>query len=148
MLSRASMSRRCGSRSERGRRLGRSAMYVGIARFVLQIPGARSLKDRRSVVKSCKERMRARLPVSAAEVGDVEAWQVATIGITTVARERARCEEVIEAATSLAGSLPEALLADVRREVVSLGSGGSRIQGGIETLLDDDRRAREMEEGS
>jgi len=115
-------------------------MYVGVARFVLQIPGARSLKDRRQVVKSCKERMRARLPVSAAEVGDVEAWQVATIGVTTIARERARCDQVIEAATSLARSLPEALLADVRREIIAFGDGGSRLRGGLETSLEDDDR--------
>ena len=36
-------------------------MFVGVARFVLQIPGARSLKDRRKVVKSFKDRVRARL---------------------------------------------------------------------------------------
>jgi uncharacterized protein YlxP (DUF503 family) len=113
-------------------------MYVGVARFVIQIPGARSLPDRRSVVKSCKERMRARLPVSAAEVGDVQAWQVATIGVTTVSRERARCEEVLDAASSIARSLPEGLLADVRREVIAFGDGGSRIRGGIETSLDEE----------
>ncbi|MFM2077254.1 MAG: hypothetical protein RJA49_1144, partial [Actinomycetota bacterium] len=46
-------------------------MFVGVARIVLQIPGARSLKDRRRVVTGLKDRTRATLPVSIAEIGDL-----------------------------------------------------------------------------
>jgi hypothetical protein len=47
-------------------------MYIGVLRLVFQIPGAASLKDRRRVVKSFKDRVKARFPVSIAEVGDLE----------------------------------------------------------------------------
>ncbi|HEX4474410.1 MAG TPA: DUF503 domain-containing protein [Polyangiaceae bacterium] len=113
-------------------------MFVGVARFVLQMPGARSLKDRRSVVRSFKDRVRARLKASVAEVGDVEAWQIATVSIAVVSRERPRCDEALSAATSIAGSLSEAILADVRTEVLSFGKGGERIRGGIEHSLDEE----------
>ena len=83
-------------------------MFVGVARLVLQIPGARSLKDRRQVVKSFKERARARLPVSISEVGDVERHQVATLGAVTVARDSAYCAGVIRrCSSSLARSRTE-----------------------------------------
>jgi len=108
-------------------------MFVGAARLVLQIPGARSLKDRRQVVRSFKDRARARLPVSVAEVGDVERWQVATIGVSTVSSSRARCDEILGAAVQMAGSLPEAILADVRRETFSFGPGGNALSSGIES---------------
>lgn len=112
-------------------------MFVGVARVVLQIPAARSLKDRRSVVKSYKDRLKARLPVSVAEVGDVEAWQVATIGVSVTSKDRARCEEVLSHATSMARSLSDAWLADVRTEVLSFGPGGDALAHGIESLPDD-----------
>jgi uncharacterized protein len=125
-------------------------MFVGVARLVLQIPGARSLKDRRRVVKSFKDRARARLPVSIAEVGDVERYQVATLGVAVISGDSARCSEVLSHAASLAGNLSDALLADVATEIVSFGAGGSSLRGGIEKTfeskpdleLDDDEEDR------
>jgi uncharacterized protein len=113
-------------------------MFVGVARVVIQIPGARSLKDRRSVVRSFKERVRARLKVSIAEVGDVEAWQIATFGLSVVSADRRICEEVLEHARSIAATLSEALLLDVRTEVISFGRGGDRLARGIESEGADD----------
>ncbi|MBK7581585.1 MAG: DUF503 domain-containing protein [Myxococcales bacterium] len=108
-------------------------MFVGVARVVLQIPGARSLKDRRQVVKSFKERARARLPVSISEVGELDRHQVATLGASVVARDSAYCTTIISQLVELAGTLPDAVLADVRTEIVSFGDGGDAITGGIES---------------
>jgi len=112
-------------------------MFVGVARFVLQIPAARSLKDRRQVVKSFKERMRSRLPVSVSEVGDVERQQVATVGVATVARQAGYVKSVLSQAVDMARSLTNAVLADVRTEVVSFGDGGEGLAQGIEDLAMD-----------
>ena len=111
-------------------------MFVGVARIVLQIPGARSLKDRRRVVKGLKDRARAKLPVSIAEVGDLERHQVATLGVSVVSNDSARCSEVLSHMASLAGSAHDALVADVATEIVSFGNGGTGIRGGIEQALD------------
>jgi uncharacterized protein YlxP (DUF503 family) len=111
-------------------------MFVGVARLVFQIPNARSLKDRRQVVKSFKERARARLPVSVSEVGDVERHQVATIGCATVARDAGYVKSVLTQLRDLADNVGDAVLADVRTEIVSFGSGGEGIRGGIETALE------------
>lgn len=112
-------------------------MFVGVARIVLQIPGARSLKDRRRVVKSFKDRVRARLPVSIAEVGDVERYQVATLGIAAVSGSPRRANEALSHVTSMASNLAGAVLADVATEIVAFGKGGQGIRGGIEQSLDD-----------
>src|SRR3954449_9806422 len=111
-------------------------MFVGVARIVLQIPGARSLKDRRRVVKGLKDRTRAKLPVSIAEIGDLERWQVATLGVSVVSNDSARCSEVLSHVASLAGAARDALVADVATEIVSFGDGGAGIRGGIEQALD------------
>lgn len=125
-----------GSRGGAERGLER-AVYVGVARIVLQVPGARSLKDRRRVVKSFKDRVRGKVPVAIAEVGDLERYQVVTLGVSTVSNEAARCSEALSAVVKLARQVSDAVLADVATEVVSYGEGGSGIRGGIEQALSD-----------
>ncbi len=110
-------------------------MFVGVARLVLAIPGARSLKDKRRVVKSLKDRLRARFPVSLAEIGDLERYQVATLGIAVVSNEAARCSEVLSHAVGLARVAKDAVLSDVATEILTLGPGGGSIQGGIAERL-------------
>ena len=110
-------------------------MFIGVARLVLSVSGARSLKDRRRVVKSLKDRMRSRLPVAVAEVGELERYQVATLGVAVVSNDSARCSEVLSAAASMARVARDAVLSDVATEIISLGAGGQGIRGGIETAL-------------
>ena len=105
---------------------------------MLQIPGARSLKDRRRVVRSFNDRVRARLPVSVAEVGELERYQVATLGLATVSNDSARCQQVLAQARTVASSIGDAVLADAAVEVSSFGFGGRGVEGGIEQALDAD----------
>jgi uncharacterized protein YlxP (DUF503 family) len=111
-------------------------MYIGVLRLVFQIPGAASLKDRRRVVKSFKDRVKARFPVSIAEVGDLERYQVATLGVAIVANDAARCQEVLSAVSRAAEQANDAVLADVATEIVPYGAGGQGIRGGIEQALE------------
>jgi uncharacterized protein YlxP (DUF503 family) len=113
-------------------------MFVGVARIVVQIPGARSLKDRRAVVRSFKDRVRARLHISVAEIGDAERWQIATFGVAAVSGDRGKCEEMIGSAVSVARSLGDSIVADVRTETLSFGPAGDGLKNGIESLLDDE----------
>lgn len=111
-------------------------MFVGVGRVVVQIPGARSIKDRRRVVKSFKDRVRAKLPVSVAEVGDTDLLQVATLGLAIVSNDTSRCDEILSAAIAMARTLPDAVLCDVRTEIVPFGRGGRNLETGIEGVLD------------
>lgn len=111
-------------------------MYIGVLRLVFQIPGAASLKDRRRVVKSFKDRVKARFPVSIAEVGDLERYQVATLGVAIVANDATRCQEVLSAVSRAAEQANDAVLADVATEIVPYGAGGRSIRGGIEQALE------------
>ena len=100
-------------------------MFVGIARVVLRIPGARSLKDRRRVVNSYKDRLKARLSVSVAEVGDVEDHRSATLGIALVAREAGEAEELLARAVSAADQVADAVVLESSRRVLPWHSGWS-----------------------
>jgi len=106
-------------------------------RLVLEIPGARSLKDKRQVVRSFKERVKSRLGVSIAEVDHHDKLQRATFGVAVVSGDAAVCQELLGRVTSMAGSLPDAILADRAAEVIPFGEGGGSVRGGIEQLADE-----------
>jgi uncharacterized protein YlxP (DUF503 family) len=112
-------------------------MFVGVLRLSLDIVGARSLKDRRSVVRSLKERAQSRMKVSIAEVGVLDDPRRATLGVAVVSNSASVCDQVLASVASMAGSLPDAVLTDRVTEIVSFGDGGRGIQGGIEGLLDE-----------
>jgi uncharacterized protein YlxP (DUF503 family) len=110
-------------------------MFVGVMRFSLEIVGARSLKDKRSVVRSLKERVQGRLRVSIAEVGMLDDPRRATLGVACVSNEAAVCDRMLADVASMAGTLPDAVLADRATEIIPFGEGGSGVQGGIEQAL-------------
>ena len=74
-------------------------MVVGVLRLTLSIPGARSLKDKRQVVKRLIDRVRARYNVSIAEVGDNDVWQRARLGVTAVANDHSFVNQVLDKVT-------------------------------------------------
>lgn len=102
-------------------------MFVGVLRLVLHLPGSRSLKDKRQIVRSLKDRVRSRLHLSVAEVGDPDRLQVATVAVVAVSNEAEGCYQQLGNARNLASQLPEALLSDVREDVVSYGADGARL---------------------
>ncbi len=50
----------------------------------LRIEGAQSLKDKRQVVRSLKDKIRSNFNVSVAEMEETSLWQRATIGIVSI----------------------------------------------------------------
>lgn len=115
-------------RAERGaRKYWMESMFVGVACFSLHIAGARSLKERRRVVKGFKDRIHARLALSVAEVGDSERLQHADVAVAVVSNEAGLCHERLSAAQRMAAALSDAVLNDVRVELVPLGRGGSGL---------------------
>jgi uncharacterized protein YlxP (DUF503 family) len=74
---------------------------VGVCTLKIHIPGSRSLKDKRSVVKSLLMRLQKQFNISVAEVDDHDLWQMATIGFACVSNHTNRVDEVISAAISM-----------------------------------------------
>lgn len=72
-------------------------MVIGLLRLEFFLPGARSLKDKRMVLKSLKDRLRARFNVAVAELDFQDVWQRARVGIVTLSEERAFVEKVLNA---------------------------------------------------
>jgi len=62
-------------------------MVIGALSLKLAIFGATSLKDKRRVVNSIKERLGKRFNVSVAEVGSLDRRQQAELGVALVAND-------------------------------------------------------------
>ena len=62
-------------------------MIVGVLKLELAIYEAQSLKDKRRVLKSLKDRLAARGNVSVAEVDHEDSWQRSTLGVALVAND-------------------------------------------------------------
>lgn len=62
-------------------------MTVGILRLELAIRESHSLKDKRRVIKSIKERLHNTFHVSVAEVEAMDVWQRAVLGVAMVAND-------------------------------------------------------------
>src|SRR5271163_2156510 len=103
-------------------------MFVGVLRFSLDIVGARSLKDKRSVVRSLKERVQGRLRVSIAEISSLDHPQRATFGVACVSNDAAVCDRLLADVAHMAGTLPDAVLTDRATEIVPFGEGGAGIE--------------------
>jgi uncharacterized protein YlxP (DUF503 family) len=75
-------------------------LVVGVARVVLHLPDSGSLKSKRSVVSSLLRRLRQELKVAAAEVGELDRWQLAELAVATVSGDGRHADEVLAAALS------------------------------------------------
>lgn len=85
-------------------------MVVAISVFELHLPGARSLKEKRRVVKSLTEKVHQRHRVSVAETAYHDLHQRAEIGIAAVHASRHQLERQMEAIRRLIDHQPEAEL--------------------------------------
>ena len=63
-------------------------MPIAFLTLELRIEAAHSLKDRRQVLRSLKDRLRAKFNVSVAELDPDDAWQRATIGVAAISHSR------------------------------------------------------------
>ena len=63
-------------------------MAIAALTVELSIPLSRSLKDRRQVVRSIKDRLRQGFNVSVAELDEAVTWQSATLGVAAVSSSR------------------------------------------------------------
>jgi len=63
-------------------------MPIAFLTLELHIEAAQSIKDRRQVVRSLKDKLRTSFNVSIAEMDGAELWNRATIGVVSVSHSR------------------------------------------------------------
>lgn len=95
-------------------------MVVGVGCMIFQIHDCRSLKAKRSVVKSIIHRIQKTFNVSIAEVGSNDIYQRAEIGFALVGNDRQMINSKIDKIFNMAEELGLAELIDTDLEIISL----------------------------
>jgi uncharacterized protein YlxP (DUF503 family) len=93
-------------------------MNVGILQLELEIPGSASLKEKRGVVKSLKERLRHRFNISAAEVDQQDLWNRAVLGVACVALDARAARETLDSVLRFAEEHNGSVISDYSIEVL------------------------------
>lgn len=73
-------------------------MVVGLLTLEIHLPQARSLKDKRQVLRKLKERLRGHFNVAVAELDHQQLWQRATVGVVSLSNDTVHLAQVLEAA--------------------------------------------------
>ncbi len=81
-------------------------MVVGVRSWELYLAGCQSLKDKRRVLKSLKDRLHRQFNVSAAEVDHQDSWQRAALACSVVTTDRRHAEEVLASCDRLIAGEP------------------------------------------
>lgn len=71
-------------------------MVIGVLHIELFLPKSRSLKEKRTVLKSLKTRVRNNFNVAVSELDHHEKWQRASLGILSISNERRSMEGMLE----------------------------------------------------
>jgi len=93
-------------------------MTVGVLQIELAVPDAMSLKDKRRVVKSIKDRIAHGHNVSVAEVGALDEHRRAILGIAMVANDRRYVEGGLSKLVDFVRAVPQASLIDFQIDLL------------------------------
>ncbi|HUF76922.1 MAG TPA: DUF503 domain-containing protein [Longimicrobiales bacterium] len=83
----------------------------------LTLPGCSSLKEKRSVIRSLRDRLRAKFNVSVAETAYQDVHTRAQLSIALVATDARFADSVLEKADNLVGLNGRAIVTGTRREL-------------------------------
>jgi len=92
-------------------------MVVGVCTIDLHPPGVGSLKGKRQILLSLKERIKKAHNVSIAEVDGNDLWQRAVLGVACVANDGRYVTQVLDAVLNAVRANPSVELVDQHTEL-------------------------------
>ena len=87
-------------------------MHLGLLRVHVRVPSAKSLKDRRQVLQSVKQRIRNSYNVSIAEISEREQRQSFDLAMAMVSGNRDHIQEIFSKAINLIASKENVVIMD------------------------------------
>lgn len=64
-------------------------MHIGVLRIYFRLFSPHSLKEKRQIMKSLKDRLKNRFNVSVAEIGSNDQWQLGELGVVMIGNDHA-----------------------------------------------------------
>lgn len=94
-------------------------LHIGVLQFTIEIPYAESLKDKRSVLNSMRDRLRRNFNISLSEIDDQDDMTLATMGAVMAGSEVAYVNSAMDKLLNTLHDWRDATLADHQLEVFS-----------------------------
>ena len=70
-------------------------MAIGLLTLEIYVPESHSLKDKRQVLRSLKDRLRGRFNVAVAELEGQDSWQRSVVGVVSLSNNNAHLEQAL-----------------------------------------------------
>ncbi len=96
-------------------------MKVGCCSIKFYLHGNRSLKDKRRVINSIRDRMKNKFNVSIAELGDQDVWQTLHLGIVAVSSDQQYLEGLMSQVVDFVDNMNLAEMTDCQTKVIQVG---------------------------
>jgi len=94
-------------------------LHIGVLQFSIAIPHATSLKEKRSVIKSLKDRLRRSFNVSVSEIDDLDDVTTGTLAAVLGGNEVAHVNSSLDHLLNALQDLRDATLTDHQLEIFS-----------------------------
>jgi uncharacterized protein YlxP (DUF503 family) len=91
-------------------------MVIGLLQVSLSLPEARSLKDKRMVLRSLRDRIMKNMNVSVAEIGKQDYWKSAEMAFVTVSAQRDISQKRLSEVSNQLHAMPRIVVLDVHTE--------------------------------
>ena len=78
---------------------------IGVVTLDIKLDNSHSLKDKRHIIRSLKDRLAHRHNVAVAEISYHDLWQRAVVAAVTVANDRKRAEQTLQSVEKEASSI-------------------------------------------
>jgi uncharacterized protein YlxP (DUF503 family) len=93
-------------------------MPVGLLTLELHIPDAQSLKDKRQVLRSLKDKLRRQFNVAVAELEHHDTLQRSVVGVVTLSNEEKHLNEVLQKVLDEADRILGSILINQAIEII------------------------------
>lgn len=93
-------------------------MVIGLLEMRLSMPENQSLKDKRMVLRSMKDRIHNKFNVSIAEIAEHDRWSEAGLAAVVVTVDRAHAHQVLESVVKYVEGHGEAVLRDYQIQML------------------------------
>ena len=92
-------------------------MHVGVCIIHLRLASSHSLKEKRRIIKSIKDRVKSKFNVSIAEVDALDNWQWAVIGVACISNDSGFANSVLSNVVDFIENIRVAELIDYEIEI-------------------------------
>jgi uncharacterized protein YlxP (DUF503 family) len=92
-------------------------LFVGVLQIELTIPSANSLKDKRQVLRSLKDRIRRSFNVSVAEVDANDQWRSGVLAVVVASNDKRFANKILSKVVDFIGNSRELVVEDYQLSI-------------------------------